>query len=1257
MGDARRSENLKATQLTHDPVHAKRTRGSAVDDEEREADDGENVHAYTAARPSTQARGAVDEDGPEHQFAGVGDQDVLWREIDDVLAGRRPPNGLPAQVAKLERWRREELKSRIDEVANVAPAADVLQIADLVLLTTSAKIRAALTAKPPASARQLRAHLVTLSPADVVTELDAAALNALSAAFADPSVVVPQIAELSPAVVKSAPLVKWWLSGTPPATAAAAIARAPVNSIELLGKTLNAIGRAGWTWAFHVDDNIAAIGESAIASLAAATTEEDVRVFLGARKPAGGNGEKPGKAPGGGKAITDRVPARGVDIAEVTGAIREAKQYESHEARAVTKSPYRERLIAAATFDELVVLTETLFLYPDEQLTWYLESPHVTVERLRAATSLWGEAAVDVALTPRNTSRLLAKFPAASPADVFGAQRNAIFERATKDAQIRRWCVRNAEPRDLLALVTHTPSETARMWRVLAAEGVRPDWVQKLGTGADDKKLRVLALNCPDPAVVSWIRERLLGDQLAETSAIKTPAPIDPVANESTLARLERALEAGTSANELGRRVSELTAEEASKVRANPTQLAQVITSLDDEWLVRGLFRIEPSLAAVLRHANLDTPGLPAYIRSRPDQETVDALFDDAVRDRARLRIRAPFTLLPALRKPEVLVRVIDRPEVLAWLLDTTETGFALLQLGHPAVAARTAARFESEHLAFFASELALSTEENAALERIATALRDTDLADSLRARYVDAEAEYEEEEEEDDDEAPEPATAAGSTNAVQERRDVLEVALQHGDLYGALGVVLRNPVEVQNVLAVCRQRASDAVTFLTRPAYGPRIDALRRAVKTSPIAVFPDVPFYAYLHTREARVWLFEHEPGPALLREIAADTSLVGIVAKLFDADDRTLSEWTGRLPTGSTLTTQEQKAIRTIFDRVKTDVAARAVFKMRFGSRANDSYTRAELARLWDLLERVPDAHIEQGSVTSFYEFEPSGGVTGLYGSKSISLEEGLLRGDREHHTHDQQLELTFEQITSAYGLDRAQLDARIARGEITAIETEQGTRYRINPTVVNTIENTVLHEIGHAVDDMLGSRTELVYGLAGWKEYGEADFDRWAADLGGWNRVTPHDQRQIRDAWLVWLNSTSGSMSTGLDAFVGPEHPALAEKYVGVGVVDLARQKKPLELRETAPQAGAYSIANHRYARLYRVPERTANSAPSAYAMTAPAEYFAECYAEYYREYKGPIAGAAQNKKGGRLAGWIKDWFDQNIDKLAFNPQRR
>jgi hypothetical protein len=335
--------------------------------------------------------------------------------------------------------------------------------------------------------------------------------------------------------------------------------------------------------------------------------------------------------------------------------------------------------------------------------------------------------------------------------------------------------------------------------------------------------------------------------------------------------------------------------------------------------------------------------------------------------------------------------------------------------------------------------------------------------------------------------------------------------------------------------------------------------------------------------------------------------------------------------------------------MFDESKTAIAARNLVEIRFGSRPGSTFSRDELVKLWDMLEHVPDAHIEMGAVRGFSESKNLG-YSGVYGGEHITIEDNLINSNKPNTMFDQKRELTREQLKEAYGYDDQQIAAKVAAKEIDQLETAKGKRYVIKPVTTKLLDATVLHEIGHAVDDMLGSRTELVYGLAKWREFGEQDIEALAKDLGGWDRVTAADQTRIKDAWSVWLNSRTDD---GIDKFVPENHPALADKYRSVGIVELARKKQSPSMH-LGLMKGEYTLVNHKYQRFYRVPDKTRNAAPTSYAMTAPAEWFAECYAEYYRGYAGP---GTEANKGGQLAGWIKGWFDQNIDNLQYNPSRK
>jgi ATPase family associated with various cellular activities (AAA) len=184
--------------------------------------------------------------------------------------------------------------------------------------------------------------------------------------------------------------------------------------------------------------------------------------------------------------------------------------------------------------------------------------------------------------------------------------------------------------------------------------------------------------------------------------------------------------------------------------------------------------------------------------------------------------------------------------------------------------------------------------------------------------------------------------------------------------------------------------------------------------------------------------------------------------------------------------------------------------------------------------------------------------------------------------------------------------------------------------------------------HSVDYMLGAQTKLVYELAGWRKFQHGDFDGWAAELGGWDLVTEPDKKEIRKAWTSWLaGGAKGTLSTLVDG----DHPAVATRYAKVGVVELASKEILLDFTLTN---GRYAMVNHASQAWMTITQKGCNAAPSAYALTAPEEYFAECYANYYREFTA--APTSNVTKGATLVPWIKSWFDANVDKAGHNPQR-
>jgi hypothetical protein len=270
--------------------------------------------------------------------------------------------------------------------------------------------------------------------------------------------------------------------------------------------------------------------------------------------------------------------------------------------------------------------------------------------------------------------------------------------------------------------------------------------------------------------------------------------------------------------------------------------------------------------------------------------------------------------------------------------------------------------------------------------------------------------------------------------------------------------------------------------------------------------------------------------------------------------------------------------------------------------------------------------------------------------------VNLKEGLTDTVGQNPLYNRTgdtAKMTRAEAKAAFQLTDEQLDQWVADQRMT----RKDDVYEMAPAPQpDRFSGTALHEIGHAVDDRLGDNTELIYGLAGWRQYGEADFEAWATDLGSWDRVKAADKPKIKEAWLVWTNSSNaaGRPGASLRDMVAWDHPAIRDEYAdaGVGVVALARGSQGSSGDPFVANGRAY-IMNGLYQKMYSVPMRTVHAAPSQYAMTAPAEYFAECYMAYYLTSDGTPQTAA--RKGELVAPWIKTWLDKNVDRMSHNPK--
>jgi hypothetical protein len=299
-------------------------------------------------------------------------------------------------------------------------------------------------------------------------------------------------------------------------------------------------------------------------------------------------------------------------------------------------------------------------------------------------------------------------------------------------------------------------------------------------------------------------------------------------------------------------------------------------------------------------------------------------------------------------------------------------------------------------------------------------------------------------------------------------------------------------------------------------------------------------------------------------------------------------------------------EARGLRLLFDACSTFLAQSRLFEYRWGASVDGRYDKAEMGRLWTLMQRLPSAHVEQFAVTDFVSDPSKSEVLGMYGSHGISLYDKLLdEADQSYYGHDEGVPRA--QFQKIHGLTDEQFEQKLAKGSIEELELEGAKVYVSKAVTVDAFTAVALHEIGHAVDDMMGQRTELAFGLAGWREHANAEFDEWAEMMGGWDRVGQSARAKIREAWQMFLNSSSSidGLQRSVASMCSTEHPIHDPSLTGVGVVDMARTPKTGH-RDPYFANGRMWIINHHRKTWLSANEEAMHASPTAYGRSAPGE---------------------------------------------------
>jgi hypothetical protein len=1136
-------------------------------------------------------------EGPDAYHKGIGDQTELPDKLQAAITAKNKQQIFDV----LGKMNYESRKTAIEELGKMAPVlggADTLRAADMCGAPLGATLDAALVASPKPTLHEMRAYLGIMHPSDLYMALyDDDRLAKVRAAYPGPAAsLIPQITD--DAAFRAPPLIRWYIETTPPATVAREmLSVASRSDVGWRGWCLNQIGRAGWLWVSHITDEMAVTAvPDVLGAYQSSAKDADTKEFL-SKKFLVANGNK--------------KPAPADD---------------------------RREIIKGGNVDEIMSSSSAAGATKQDQITWLLEKPKLTIEEVRLALSQWNSETTG--FTSASLEKLYRRFPDSTPADLFGAVPDQVFKLGAENKALRPWFVDKAVPQEILQFVTHDPNRITELCNWLVSRGTGYGWVYKLGGGRYDYLLRRFVLECPEQNVVGYVKTYILADHIKEAGTELTSAPIDKTAHQSSRATLDETLanrddNKDKDAKQVGSDVDALSDDEVAALRNDTVKMKALLERATIETVSRLIHRVDPKLRDVFNFAPAGVAlGLAEWVRTRPPAEVLEALGHQPAGARARTLMPAigALELFPQLGVDTLLQQVLLRnPTIATWIIETSEPVFALTMLGSGACAAPAVKGLDAESVVRLPPGGILPARARDGLARLVQHSKG-DLHDALSEKLS------------------EKAAARDDADQAQANVQVLKDVEGKG-LVAALTVAFEADPTPEVVLKICRAHVGEFDALMKQPELVAKV---RNAIQLSPELVFPDVPLAAVMKSVAGTKWFFETTAPWAILHQCQELKMRTAIVGLLDDADDKkndAARTWARAIPRGKALSVAEKAIVKAIAAEAKSKEARRLMFMARFDVRAEQEFDEKELDKLWATLERIPEAHISQGSVKNFTEFPGGGGTAGVYDEGTVTLADSAQMGQGfGQYDRVGQTKMTRDEIKKSLGLDDKMLEKWVADGRVFE---DNGTFELVHRPETDTMTTTVLHEVGHAVDHMLGNHSELVFQLAGWRAHTEADFDQWATDLGGWSSVKAEDQKQIRDVWMMWMSSSRGDQAhESVGDMVADDHPAVAKRYAHVGVVQLAQKKSLAARRDPGIIGDKAAFVSHKQQRWYTMKVDGLRAAPSDYSLTAPGEYFAECYAFYYKDFDNTPQTA--DKKGVSLAPWIKTWFDKNIDNITHNP---
>ncbi|MBA3465116.1 MAG: hypothetical protein H0T46_34605 [Deltaproteobacteria bacterium] len=1184
----------------------------------------------------------------------VQDPEAAWKAIEEILAGKSDASKAAKLAARLDAPQKETLAEKLPDLAKVATGDIVLAVGEVVPATKGSVVNAAMSAaraKPTAS--RLQRFLLEIDGPNLGALTDAHALELERMFAGQPMLQVCPRASVDLGFERKPSLLRWVVRSTPPVILADMMG---ANGTQQLGQALDE-HKLWRPWIDHVRH-----AHDRYQYLAAGTSDPAVRAKLlapfGARATVDNSGSievrEPAEAEAAGE--IDAAVATGASRARLIEALNAANSIP--EAKVATVQGALQRMGAPAD-DVLAVALR----FTPPAMSWLgvlAAAPGVTSSHVLAFS---GRATIDIEnLGEPLVRQLRAHLGATFHLSDLVRRDDAKSHRTIVESEaLRQWFLDKASPSDLLWFCTQTPDVITRATRIVVARFPDFAWVRKLGGKEDEAQLRALALATNDEATKKFIREELLHDQKV-TGKAHEGAEVSSKAFGGEGNRFTVAIRLGDP-DVIMERLADLDEAQRRAFGKDPAAVAEVAAILGEQF-ARAAHLMELSAEASL--ANARGPSVLPHVHGRPPAEQVKALAKpEVVAHVAKHVFPDLLVVFPSLANRATLAKAIDdNPQLVEHLLRGGDGSRVMDMLAMEPVATAAIAAFEQDgtRLRLVPAFDHLSSAGQAFVARI----RKTPDADpelrteskhvidrtyASRMKHADHDP--------DQQRALEHGKAASEASEAETLTEALDQLFADKD-----GKPRHGP---SNVLSLLAARKAEVPTLLDEGAHALLVARIARETQLPPHLAIPFISAELLLQMPNALHWYFTLDD-PMVLLHLVARPNAANTVGQNLGADTTGARTWLKRVPHGAALTAEERRMLDLLQRATQNGEVLRQLFITRFDvtpppletpdgkpDARGAGFNAHDLDSLYRIASRLPPSHVNQKRINRIAAQDTVDGA-GSWDGQLIKVDPEYREGTDTTTMHNdvnaKQADegwLTREEVIRDFGYDDARIAAQVKAKNLLEREVDGTMFYKMKPVEIDTFTQVVLHEIGHSVDDMLGRHTSLVFQEAGWRQFKDDQFAEWAAEMGGWDKVSKPDQAKIKEAWVQ-----ASRVQKPVGELVDRDHPAMSQTYQGVGIVEAGRDGASFVYGDRTIRNGRMFVAGSYPGQWSSLKAEAVPSAPSTYSLYAPGEYFAESYVEYYRNVDG--SPGSEKKKGGGLNSGAKKFFDEKVDTLKYDPRR-